>query len=78
MNIVSYVCREGEDLKFLYVDGDFDSSKFPSCVKELMKGRKGRDCCETIITEFGSKAEELFKAKGYLLAPKVLWSETEG
>lgn len=43
-----------------------------------MKGRKGRDCCETIITEFGSKAEELFKAKGYLLAPKVLWSETEG
>lgn len=52
--------------------------KFPSCVKELMKGRKGRDCCETIITEFGSKAEELFKAKGYLLAPKVLWSETEG
>lgn len=78
MKVVSYVCREGEDLKFLYVDGDFDISKFPLCVKKLMNGRKGRKCCESIITDFGPKAEDLFKAKGYLLAPKVIWSETEG
>ena len=43
-----------------------------------MNGRKGRKCRESIITDFGPKAEDLFKAKGYLLAPKVIWSETEG
>ena len=79
MKVVSYVCREGEDLKFLYVDGDFDSSKFLSCVKELMKSRKGRACCETIITDFGPNAEELFKANGYThVTYNVVFENGEG
>lgn len=38
MKIVSYVCREGEDLKFLYVDGDFDSSKISFMCKGTHEG----------------------------------------
>lgn len=78
MKILSYHHREGADLQFLYIDGEFDQSRFPAKLKKIIAGGKGHDCCETIITEFGPKSEELFKERGFLFAPKVTWEESEG
>ena len=78
MKVISYHHREGEDLQFLYIDGDCDQSKFPAEVKKILSEGKGHDCSETVITEFGLKAENLFKQKGFLFAPKVTWKESEG
>ena len=78
MKILAYYHREGEDLQFLYIDGDCDWSKFPAEVKKILMEGKGHDCCETVITEFGPKSENIFKQRGFLFAPKVTWQESEG
>ncbi len=78
MKVISYHHREGDDLQFLYIDGEFDQSKFPAEVKQIISGCKGYDCSETVKTDFGLKAENLFKQKGFLFAPKVTWKESEG
>ena len=78
MKILAYHQREGENLQFLYIDGEFDQSKFPAEVKKIISEGRAHDCCKTIITEFGPKSENLFKHRGFLFAPKVTWQESEG
>ena len=78
MKVASYYYQQNERLQFLYINGDYDRSQFPASVKNIIANGHGHDCSEAVITAFGYKIEELFKKNGYLLAPNVVFEESEG
>lgn len=74
MKVVSYSYKEGNRLRFLYVDKDFNGT-LPANVTKIIAHKKPHICREPI--RLTKKEVALFKKNGYLLAPDVIFTELE-
>ena len=76
MKIVWYTYLVGKHVHRLYVDADYDSSRYPTRIREFItKGGKAKDYDGTIL-DFGDMGGEDFKKKGYLEDPTIIIRES--
>ena len=77
MKVMAYSYSLDRQLQYLYVDDDFEKSKFPSWITALINGRTGKPCSESVLKPFGPKGEIRFKEQGYLDPGRIV-HEYEG
>ncbi len=75
MKVVSYSFQEKGSRRFLYLDKDFDGSKFPAKVKKIVSKEKPHICREPV--RLIPKEVTFFKKNGYLFAPGAIFTELE-
>ena len=73
MKVVLYSYQDGEHVRSLYVDKDFESSKLPTAVKKIVSTKRSRICRSPIRLTPAEVA--FFKKNGYLLALDVIITE---
>ncbi len=77
MRIVRYTYRIDQHTHLLYVDEDYDSSRFPPKIREKITKNERSKSYEATISDLGEMGEVEFKKKGYLEIPSVILSESE-
>lgn len=73
MKVVLYSYQDGDHMRSLYVDKDFDSSKLPVAVKKIVSTKKSRICRAPV--RLTTAEVDFFKKHGYLLALDVIITE---
>ena len=77
MKIVLYSYLVGKHVHRLYVDEDYDSSRYPTRIREIItRVGKAKDYDGT-ISDFGDMGGAEFMEKGYLEVPSLIIKELE-